>query len=278
MQNKFSEYIPLVVFTALITISAGFAIGAVLTILKTGNTEIVRFELLASFILGVISVLTSFVHISQKERSVAALKGITHSWLSKEILFVSGFVFLLFVLNLVYYAKYDGKIIIDVLLVLTLLFSFLSTLSIGMVYNLSSQETWKGMQNIFSMSVTSLIFGFLILGENFNNSIFYFVIWLIIIIDILLYIIRYKKFSFYKKNLSQFNFPELLSKLSWVYPARAVLSLFFIAAFLFRGLNISLLILGIIIFTDRFTLYMGTVQITPHKEIMLEREKRMIRV
>jgi len=270
--------VPLAVFTALSTIAAGGILGVGIVL----STNIVDFSGLIPYLAVISAVafcgtLISLLHLGRKERFLRAILGISHSWLSREV-WIAGIFTAATVLSFLFSLISDPqlRIIISLIVNTAAAFGVTLTWTIGMVYQLSTRITWKGMVNASSPFLTALLLGLsctsLILNASGGPGLVFIVLW---IVDFGFAVVRSEVFRRLAINHHRMVFARLISLTRWGYSIRIGLS-FGIIVFSFISLKwavVAIIIASIIL--DRCCFYSAVTDFSPRSEISVLKSERM---
>lgn len=275
MDKKYTDLLPLQLFTTLMIISAAISIPVTYILFKFEDCSLFVTEFSVTSAIAITGMIISFIHISHKKRSLNAINGITHSWLSREILFAAGYCLLLIILLFqAFDIFYTGSFMNLIFIFSLFLMSFGLLITIGMVYNFEIQLTWNKIQNIAAPLASALVLAtglYAILSGVYNYLLFA----VIIIADFILFYSRFRFFTKTMNNKEIFLFPRLI-KTSFIMMILRLL--FSVVVFYLLYINkiesIVFLAVGIIII-DRLVFYTATMQLLPSKLIDEERNKRL---
>lgn len=284
MDNRFIHMIPLLFFTALAIIASGLVIGTAIMmfmkVLIVGGREFLQVhrELwYCSFILAALGTIFSLFHLGRKERFWRAMLGISHSWLSREVVLAgllvgsagTGYGLMLVEVSPGYVMSLAGIAGVSALLL---------TWTIGMVYHLPGRTTWRGLVTVAAPLVTALA-GAAVLPVFFIKDWQYLKVFLVIwVIDILTATLRAQGFfrlKQEKKTNIHFVFPQHLPFVFPAHMARLSFTLVLLIAVIFSWHTIVATVMVTIIFLDRYCLYSGALQVSPRVEMASLRDQRL---
>lgn len=152
--TNFSE-LPLVFFTTLSQMAVGaFILMYVLE--KKSHISEAAADCVSKLVvvLMVLALGASSTHLGDPLGGVRALLGITHSWLSREIFFMGGFLGLAFLYALPFLKKLRG-----ITGALGTIFGVLGIVATAMVYTLPARPAWDGPYPLFCFVLTALAAG-----------------------------------------------------------------------------------------------------------------------
>ncbi len=281
MEEKFSGLISLVFFTALLPVAIG---------IETGITIAYKFALIPihlilialywSLGLTVLSAIIAASHLGHIERGFYALRGISHSGLSREAVLSFGFGLFLFAGTLVAYKMGHGRVLI-LLLGTSCLFGLLTIISIGALYNLPSQITWRGdLPSLGMVTGTMLVSVPMICiisrttGTGLNNH-FFFLFTILSVFDIIITAMRWRVFGKieYKQHILQY--PEHEKKVGLCYGLKLVLLVIGPVLFFMENFLIITVSTGILMILDRAAFYTSEAKKTPRVNMAIAKKCRM---
>lgn len=258
MDKKFSDLIPLVIFTSFMTVATGLICGVTIM-------EIIQPEMIFNFhnihIISGISLfgfMASFLHLASKTKAVNAMFGIKTSWLSREILFGSLFMLVLCLIYLKGLNILDWNL--NFLFPLASIFALLTIFSIGMVYNLTAQLSWSGNLNLYSPFISAVLLGTTYYQSQMDSS--YIPIIVLLALDFYYFTKRYK-LLLTKKHLRIFHFQHLVIPSIVYLQVRGIITILLLPL-LFILEFIPFYIVGVLVIIDRITFYSSAIQINPN--------------
>lgn len=278
MDKSFKDMIPLLLFTIGAGLASALMIGLVISRL-TGK-EIVSMEkyFLWGFITITVGILISLFHLGKKRIFYHSILGMTHSWLSVEVIAAS-------LLGGVYFVGYGSlkfdiiRIDPTVILMIGGILSLVLSLTIGLVYDLESRGSWEGWPNTLSALSTPLLLGILLAtvwNKDISSGLFFYLIWGV---DSVLASARFLRFLKISKERGGFVFGHLQAIPKVAIIIRLLLSLFILREFLYdtsgKG-GLGLIIMGIIlIILDRVILYTSVTEQSAGYEMTRLKNERM---
>ncbi len=274
MKEKFSHFVPLLIFTAFMILAAGtvMAVGAAHAFHAPREHPAVY--LAAALALIAAGLAASFFHLGRKDRAHRAVLGLAHSWLSREV--VSAAVFgQTTALAFLTCVTGGGGMLFDLFLYGAVVSSVLLLAALGMVYRLPRQRTWKGPATLASplLSAGFLAAGLLVPG----TEVFPLVIGFSALgtVDFVLFLLRVTLLIRASKYRPGLLFPNLATVLRPAFVLRLVASIgAWTAALLFESAAAPALI-ALSILLDRFLFYAGAVKETPRSETAKIKDERM---
>ena len=160
--------IPLVIFTLL----AQMAIGAFVTIFiiysflsnKLIAGQITLIPLLATGAAVIVALLVSFFHLGSPQNAWRALNHLRKSWLSREILFATGFAGLWAILTGLRLVKFGNFSVWMILATVTAVSGLVAVYSMNRVYQLRSVPIWNTGRTLLEFTLSTLSLGCLLTG------------------------------------------------------------------------------------------------------------------
>ncbi len=124
------------------------------------NTEkYFRTSLYVSFGTMVVALALSFLHLNQPFRSIYALSNIQTSWLSREILTASLFLFLIALTAFLYHLKRTSSGVINKMILATAVAGVLFIYSMSRIYMIPTVPAWNNPTTITGFFATTLVLG-----------------------------------------------------------------------------------------------------------------------
>lgn len=273
-REKFSQYLPLVVFTVLMITAAGWVAGiAVNHSLRDswpGRTQ----HLLAACILIGIGGLASLFHLGRKERAHLAVLGAARSWLSREVLAAGLFFGLTGISLLLDFTGREGAVL-TACLYGACASAVVLMITMGMIYQLPQHLTWRTPAGALAPLASALYLAacFILFGSrDFDFEFSFLVLW---ILDLLLW---WKRFAAYLRT-EPFHWTRLFPGLKrWMWGGSALRLVAAISVLPFVVLGSTEAAFGLIILTiviDRFCFYAGAAKATPDSEMARLKDERM---
>ena len=160
--------IPLVIFTLL----AQMAIGAFVTIFiiysflsnKLIAGQITLIPLLATGAAVIVALLVSFFHLGSPQNAWRALNHLRKSWLSREILFATGFAGLWAILTGLRLVKFGNFSVWMILATVTAVSGLAAVYNMNRVYQLRSVPAWNTGRTLLEFTLSTLSLGCLLTG------------------------------------------------------------------------------------------------------------------
>lgn len=165
----------LVFFTLLGQFSTGILLCALIYFffLSPGKTQQDRDltfrATLMAFVLMLIALVISFLHLSSPFSAIYALSNLKESWLSREILMASVYAFLTFVLFAYQYFRGKNTLIFNTLLIITVLSGLAMVYTMARIYMIETVPAWNSYKTILTFYGSVLLLGpalFLVIYAN----------------------------------------------------------------------------------------------------------------
>jgi anaerobic dimethyl sulfoxide reductase subunit C (anchor subunit) len=152
----------LVFFTTISQLAVGIMLALLLFVFakKQNNYHKLNHSALA-FAAGLmlIALVLSFLHLNNPINSVYALSNLKTSWLSREILFVSVFLFCLVVVNLILYFKNPGIKYYRIFIGVTTLMGLILVYTMSKLYIIPTVPPWNSVSTMIEFYSTALLIG-----------------------------------------------------------------------------------------------------------------------
>jgi len=277
MEERFRNLLPLLLFTALLVIAAGIAVGASGCFLFLSLIPRHLVTLLAwSFALSSAGALFSFLHLGRKGRTPQVIRGIGRSWLSREALAAALFTIGIGIAMILALGK--TRSLLDEALAAISLLGLATTLCIGMLYHLPGQLTWKGRLPASTPAVSSLYLGSsftLIVSLQYRATCFIHIFFFLWASDFALSVARRQRFANQSRHRRALLFPRLAPAVSFLH----LLRLLFPFGVAFSIIDeafwpVPFVIMAQVVM-DRFTFYAGALQMTPRALFLELKDERM---
>ncbi|MGM0496869.1 MAG: dimethyl sulfoxide reductase anchor subunit family protein [Bacteroidota bacterium] len=166
---------PLVFFTSFSQLAAGIMIAVlpfVFTKKQNSHTKLNNTALYFATGLMMVALLLSFLHLNNPVNAIHALNNLESSWLSREILFVSLFLFCLVIVNLVVYFKNPQPLYYRTFTLVTAIIGVLMIYVMAKLYILPTIPAWNSISTMIEFYSTALLIGSaFVLGLLFHNDI-----------------------------------------------------------------------------------------------------------
>lgn len=273
-REKFSHYLPLVVFTALMIAAAGWVAGIAvnhsLSESWTGRTQ----HLLAACILTVLGGAASLLHLGRKERAHLAVLGAARSWLSREVLAAGSFFGLTCLSLLLDFTGQEGAVLTACLCGAGAS-AVVLMITMGMIYQLPQHLTWRTPAAALAPLVSALYLAacFILFGSmDFNLEFSFLVLW---ILDLILW---WKRFAAYLRTESFHRtrlFPELKRWMWGGSALRLAAAISVLPAIVLGSAETAFGLITLLIVIDRFCFYAGAAKATPESEMAGLKDERM---
>lgn len=200
---------------------------------------------------------------------VYSLLGVTHSWLSREVMCLGGFGF--FTLAGVIDDYLNTGFLFQIY-IMAVVFALATTFTIGFLYKLKAQPTWGGWGNKMAPLVTALLIGMCIHLPNTHQpwmKITFLLLWLV---DFQMANLRIFRLIKYLRNHSH---PPIASWALLFYCIRILVSMALLVWMLLFFDKIPQYLAMALVLLDRTGLYMGAVPLSPGEEIDRIKSQRM---
>jgi anaerobic dimethyl sulfoxide reductase subunit C (anchor subunit) len=109
--------------------------------------------------LMVVALVLSFLHLNNPVNSVYALSNLESSWLSREILFVSLFLFFLLLVNLILYFKKPKVNYYRTFILFTTIMGIIMVYSMSKLYIIPTVPPWNSIATLIAFYSTALLLG-----------------------------------------------------------------------------------------------------------------------
>ncbi len=277
MEEKLSHMTPLILFTALLTIAVGLALGETAHVFKYGVSGGGTTLLPWSLSLSILGALLAFLHLGHPSRFWRTVQGVTHSWLSREALLSTGFSLCVGAAALT--AK-DIELLplLNILLCVTAIFGAAAIWSIAVLYQLPAQIGWSGWTRRLTPCIGAVLVGGaanLVLGGMGTATWELPIFAAALMVDLALCVLRLHHFLGMRRFRHALVYPGTRSLLAAFHAFRLVLTPA-VAVLAYNELyTISLCLVAGAVCLDRFDFYAGAAQLTPKANMTLLKNKRM---
>ncbi len=251
-QPDFTEHLPLVGFTWALLLAAGLALGSALP----------RPLLPSPFLqglalgLGVVGGSLSFLHLGQKARAAFALRGITHSWLSREAMMAGGFAgSLMLSLSALAPGQLAGAA------------GVLLAVAIAALYRLEARPGWSTPAALAAPVLSVLLLGSTLAGWKAAILIFG-------LSDLAAAQLRQADAARTPAGLVA-EFPHLRLQAEWARRVRGILALCALALALFGRCHAASALQALTLLLDRLDFYADARMQAPHAAIAALKRDRM---
>lgn len=158
--------IPLVIFTVFLQWSVGIIIAIVLLewlkpkFMETVGKEGLKTPIYIALGVSVIGTIASLFHLGAPLKAVTSITGISHSWLSREIVAVVIFNLFLLILTYIWWKKEDQASVRKGLGTFTALLGVIAVIFSGMVYfTMELHPAWNNWTTFANFLLTGLLLG-----------------------------------------------------------------------------------------------------------------------
>jgi len=268
MEPDFKHVVPLLIFTALAIVATGLA------------TAVHYYSHPDAFALVIVVVAAacaasggaiSFLHLGRKGRAPRAVLGVSHSWLSREVIMLSLFVVFL-VGTIAAFQNEAAKEYLPTLFAMCAAAGLVLCLTIGMVYNLGAQLAWKGLANMIQPAIGALVLAAVLYPEGGTISLPFAAF---IAVDLVFSLVRHRRHALLSQLKEAVVFPDQYIWTGKLWMLRQGLWSFITAGVIFGYPLFSAGCAIATIFVDRLLFYAGAVQAKPSSRIAIERRERM---
>ena len=280
MSERFSHFIPLILFTAMVAIAAGIMTGAGALMLSGAwiRPGTLRLLLVAAVLTVAGGGLAGFAHLGRPLNATAVLRGLGHSYLSMEAFLC--LIFGILSASALFALQAFGQSQSAFLLLITAAcaFGLLSAVLTGLVYGLGAQLSWKTPANVFGPFVSALLLAnsiAVILTLKHGITIFISSFFLLWCADFVLAAVRLVFFERNRRRNRYVVFSSLSKYAVAMGLIRLILMILVSAVFIIDAYPAAPFIIACAIIVDRFCLYASCVRTPPAAVLGEEREKRL---
>ena len=152
----------LVFFTTISQFAAGIMIAVLPFVFAKNRNSHSRLKNTAFYVaaaLMMVALVLSFFHLNNPINAVNALNNLKSSWLSREILFVSLFLFCLVLLNGILYFKNPGIQSYRTYILVTTLMGIVLVYTMARLYMIPTVPAWSGVSTLIEFYATALLIG-----------------------------------------------------------------------------------------------------------------------
>lgn len=152
----------LVFFTTISQIAVGIMIAVLPFAFSKNskvNTKLKQTALYSAAGLMFIALVLSFLHLNNPLHSVYALSNLGTSWLSREILFVSLFLFCLVLVSLIPFVKKPKPLYYRTFILITTIVGLILIYSMAMLYIIPTVPAWNSLSTMIAFYATALLLG-----------------------------------------------------------------------------------------------------------------------
>lgn len=279
MDEKFWSLWPLIFFTVLLPAAVGLAAGSGLVCLFTEiGPKGVLTALWWALGLSVLSGICVSFHLGHVERSMSAVRGIKHSNLSHEILLAYGFGFLLAAGIICIYMS-GPEMLVGVVLGLGGILGLATAFSIGRVYKLAGQITWRGIIPALGPITGSMLTAaaiFYVLADAFNAPmVFGGVFWFFLGLDGIFTAKRFRDFLQLEHSQYIMVYPRQKVVVKFCYGVKLLLMAGIVVLFITGYFKTVLIVVGMGMLLDRAAFYASAARKTPKVNIAVAKDERM---
>ena len=152
----------LVFFTSFSQLAAGITIAVLPFVFaknQNGYAKLNNTALYSATGLMIVALFLSFLHLNNPVNAIHALSNMETSWLSREILFVSLFLFCLVIVNLVVYFKNPEVKYYRTFIAITAIIGVLMIYVMSKLYILPTVPAWNSISTMIEFYSTALLIG-----------------------------------------------------------------------------------------------------------------------
>jgi len=152
----------LVFFTTVSQLAAGIMIAVLPFVFAKNHNSHARWNTTAFYVaaaLMMVALVLSFFHLNNPINAVHALNNLESSWLSREILFVSLFLFCLVLLNGILYFKNPGIQTYRSYILVTTLMGIVLVYTMSKLYMIPTVPAWNSASTMIEFYSTALLIG-----------------------------------------------------------------------------------------------------------------------
>ncbi|KPK73028.1 MAG: hypothetical protein AMJ79_15400 [Phycisphaerae bacterium SM23_30] len=279
MDKKFSALIPLILFTALLPAAIGIEAGAALASFATvGTPEAILAVLVWSLGLTILSGTLVLFHPGHVQRGLSAVRGVKHSFLSHEILLACGFAILL-VAGILCAHKMGSGTLLRYVLAIDGILGLATAFSIGRVYNLPAQITWRGMAPslgpVIGSMLTAVSILYVLKGVIVLPMVLPTTFWLLLALDGLFTVKRFREFILLENREYILAYPRQKAGVNFCYILKFVLTTGIVLLFIIGYYKAVLFLVILQMFLDRIAFYGSAARKTPQANMAAAKNERM---
>lgn len=164
----------LVFFTTISQLAVGIMIAVlpfVFTKKLKGYAKLNQTNLYFAAGLMLIALILSFLHLNNPVNAVYALSNLETSWLSREIFFVSLFLFLLVLVNLILYFKTPEVKYYRAFILITTIVGVIMVYAMSKLYIIPTVPPWNSISTMIEFYATALLIGSaFVLGFSYKHA------------------------------------------------------------------------------------------------------------
>jgi len=229
-------------------------------------------------VLSLLSGICVSFHLGHVERSMSAVRGIKHSSLSHEILLAYGFGFLLAVGMVCIYMS-ASEMLVNIVLGLGGILGLGTSFSIGRVYKLAGQITWRGiipgLGPITGSALTGGAIFFALAGEIEVPMAWLGVFWLILGLEGIFTAKRWHDFVRLEHSQYIMAYPRQKALVKFCYGIKLMLTAGVVVLFIMGYFKVVVIVLGLGMLLDRAGFYASAARKTPKVNIAVAKDERM---
>lgn len=152
----------LVFFTTISQLAAGIMVAVLPFVFTKNQDRYAKISHTSSYYaagLMLVALILSFLHLNNPVNAIYAVSNLKTSWLSREILFVSLFLFCLIFVNLISYFKNPGIRFYRMLILITSIIGVVMVYSMSMLYIIPTVPPWNNISTLIAFFATAFILG-----------------------------------------------------------------------------------------------------------------------
>lgn len=279
MENKFSGMIPLAIFTSFLPMAIGIVLGITISYLvEPIAVEEIIIGLMWTFIFTFSGGIVVLFHLGHAQKGMYIFRGLSHSALSLEVV-LTGFFSAFIVACILLSYKIGPGVTLLIFLSLVSTIGIVTSFTIGKVYNLQPQISWRGPVASLGPAISSvniaLMVAFVVINDPGVKTIFYILFVIAIFDDVLFTVIRLQKFVVLLKSRFGLVFQKQKVLTIVCYIVKIVLMVCAGVLLKIGYRKEALFFVGYGVFIDRMGFYGSAVMETPRESIAVIKEERM---
>lgn len=165
----------LVFFTTISQLAVGIMIAVLLFVFAKKQSGYAKLNQTTLYFAGgfmLVALVLSFLHLNNPVNAVYALNNLKTSWLSREILFVSLFLFCLVVVNLILYFKRPARKYYRSFILVTTIVGVIMVYAMSKLYIIPTVPVWNSISTMIEFYSTALLIGSaFVLGLSYHYKV-----------------------------------------------------------------------------------------------------------
>lgn len=279
--ERYSSLVPLFLFTSFLSIAISIVIGvSLIAIFLPESMDQISFLLLWALVFTFAGGISAGLHVGNIRAGILTWRNFLHSPLSQEIVLSTAFGFILSVtiVSILILGIETGVLI---LLGLGCLCGILVMISIGQVYNLPRQITWRGSVSSLGLLVHTLLMASIIaLLINPEMVVWFHTImlracYILVSLELLILIYRLRGFIRLQNKSDLLVFPQFIPLILINYMLMIGFLIVIFALFLSDLPRFVLVIQIILLILDRITFYASVAPQSPKSIVAIAKKERM---